>query len=699
MRRVNRLLGKRPHMALTLLLFSFFWVAAPLYGATAPPDIPAPSWVRDHPLIIVGNWDSMPIFRRRVGGNTTWQEDDYRKEQTEETVRKLKELGVTMAVIHFYKGFGLAAEKTHIDDARKLAALLHRYGIRVGVYVGSTVAYETFLAEQPDAADWFVPDYLGKPVFYDNHTFRKRVYFMHPGYRAYMKRVLQLAVEDLKADEIDFDNTSMQAQPEIFQHPMAIQDFRKFLEARYNKDELTRRFGFAEVRFMLPPRYDRPLGAIDDPLFEEWADFRCHQLESYYAELAAFIRSMNPNVAIATNPHSGISGRNTVWDQGVDYPGLLRSMDIVWTEEGNEARVTDDGILVSKIRTYKMATTLGKRVLTYTAGGGGGKLQMAESMAYNRQGLGMIGSILAGYDTPPDERRYVQYFIRNFADYRGVRNIADVAVLQSHASMGFNNDLPWQSAMLLEQTLIQAGVPFDIIFDETLKDLSRYKVLALADQECLDDVQIGLIREFVRTGGGLIASENTSLFTNWRVRRRDFGLEDLFGVSAPEWKESAGPGRGAAGAPVRTEFGRGRVAYIPAIQPAVPRPHAESMISKYWKRPLNWKQLVDALRWTVGGSFSVEIKAPPTVTLESLAQDATNTLFVHLLNYAVGRQPVVDGIELSLHLPGGRKVKDVELSSPDQSTTESLKYNFDGQSVAITVPRLATYSVVKVRMR
>lgn len=368
--------------------------------------IPAPAWLKSQPLIIVGNWDSMAIFRRRAGGNPTWQEEDYRKEHTGETLRKLKDLGVTMVIIHFYKGFGLEAEKEHEDDARKFAALLHKYGIQVGVYIGSTIAYETFLLEKPDAEDWFVPDFLGKPVFYDDQTFRKRVYFMHPGYRECMKRVLRLAVEDLKVDDIDFDNTSMQAQQAIFQHPLAVQDFRDYLRNRYSPEILKKRLGFSDVRYVLPPRWDEPLRIIDDPLFQEWTDFRCHQLNNYYAEMAQFIREMNPNVVISTNPHSGISGRNTAWDQGVDYPSLVPYMDIVWTEEGNEARVTPEGIPVSKIRTYKMATILNKRVLTDTAeisadrtqvsGGVRGKIQMAESMAYNRQSLGMVGDVLAG---------------------------------------------------------------------------------------------------------------------------------------------------------------------------------------------------------------------------------------------------------------------------------------------------------------
>ena len=44
--------------------------------------------------------------------------------------------------------------------------------------------------------------------------------------------------------------------------------------------------------------------------------------------------------------------------------------------------------------------------------------------------------------------------------------------------MAFNNDLPWQSSMLVEQVLIEGKMPFDIIFDENLlKNLDRYKVL------------------------------------------------------------------------------------------------------------------------------------------------------------------------------------------------------------------------------
>ena len=86
------------------------------------PPKPRPAWLHDTPIILVSNHDSMPIFRRRAGGNPTWQEDDYEKEHTDEAIRKLKELGVTVVIVHFYKGFGLQAEREHMEKAKLLAA-------------------------------------------------------------------------------------------------------------------------------------------------------------------------------------------------------------------------------------------------------------------------------------------------------------------------------------------------------------------------------------------------------------------------------------------------------------------------------------------------------------------------------------------------------------------------------------------------
>src|SRR6266568_2239882 len=242
---------------------------------------------------------------------------------------------------------------------------------------------------------------------------------------------------------------------------------------------------------------------------------------------------------------------------------------------------------------------------TLTSGKAGGKLQMAESMAYNRQCLGEVGDVLAGYSPAADQRRYIKFFVDHFDQYRHFANVADVAVLHSHASMAFNNDRPWQSTMLFEQVLIQEKIPFDIIFDDQLKDLSRSRVLALADQECLSDEKLEWIRNFVREGGGLVATEHSSLYTEWRLRRPDFGLEDLFKVTAPLWHGPSTPEDILTTGPVRNTVGRGRVVYLPEVKTDAEKPPTTAMTSEYWKLPFNEEELTAAVKWAAGQRLSL----------------------------------------------------------------------------------------------
>lgn len=663
----------------------------------------AQAWLSERPLIIVGSWDDMPIFRNRVGGGTVWEEEDYRAQHTEAAVRKLQDLGVTMAIIDFFKGFGLQAERPHIDDAIKLAALCHRYGIKVGVYVGSTICYETFLLETPEAEEWFVPDYLGKPVIYSRQTFRKRVYFMHPGYRDYIKRVLKVALEEVHADLIHFDNTSMQAQPPIFQHPLAVQDFRQYLAEAYTPEAMAKRYGFRDPKYVLPPEVDWTLTEIDDPLLQDFTQFRCRMLARYYEEMAAYIHSLEPAAAVECNPSAGMAGANVYWSQGVDYPRLLASMQAVWTEEGNAATVTADDILVSKIRTYKAATHLGSRIFTYTGVSYSGpeqketqiKLEMAEAMTYNRQCLGMIGDILSAQDLPASAKNYGRFFRENFDWYRGAQTVADVAVLHDFPSLAFNNGRPYDSTWLFEQALIQARVPFNIVFD--LDHLADYRVLLLADQECLSDARIELIRGRVADGQGLVATGLTSLYTPERKRRRDFALADLFNLHAPRLQE----GEPAAniirpGPPVRHGWMKGRAVYIPEVKPAIPRPADEWMKSAYWKLPVNWLELVDSVKWAAGGALSLEVEAPLTVTAELHHQPESKMLVLHLINYDAGRHPTVDGVHVRLDARKIGKVTQVALHSPDVGESRALPFDDAEGQVSFSVPSLATYSVVRI---
>ena len=662
--------------------------------------LPRPSWIADYPMVFVGNWDLKPLFRQRLGANPVWLDERYKQENTEARVKKFKEMGATMLMVNFYKGFGLNAEKEEIDNARKLAAWCKKYGLKVGAYIGATMAYETFLVEQPEAKNWTVPDFMGLPVTYGSQTFRKLVYFQHDGYKAYIKRVLKIAIEDLKVDLIHFDNSSIQGIPPVFYHPLAVEDFKNFLRDKYTPEQLKQRLGFSNVDYVEPPVYTKTTRRIDDPLAQEWADFRCQQLADYYGEMEKYIRSLNPEVAVECNPH-GLAGINTMWHQSVDFPRILAHTDFFWTE-GEQTGLTD-GVLLSKIRTFKMARTLNNRVFTNTTEN---KLKMAEAMAYNRQGMGMIGGLeeMEGgrlgkeYDLPDDQKAYVRFFHTNFSYYRDVTGIADVAVLHSFASMTYNSDRPYQSTFLFEQSLIQGKVPFDIIFDAQLKDLHKYKVLVIADQECLTEEQLNLIRNFVNQGGGLVATEHTSLYTEWHLRKADFGLSDLFKVKAPEWHLRSKP-EDILKIPVqKNQIGKGRVVYIPEVRAAVPKPTAVAMSGKYLKLPLNNQELIESVKWASNDNLSLHIDGPETIAMELYEKNDKSALLLHLVNYDYTK-PAVQNIHIDVKIPVGKKVKQVMVLSPDNTSENMIPFKENSNRVTFTVPQLAVYDVVVVKLK
>jgi hypothetical protein len=80
--------------------------------------------------------------------------------------------------------------------------------------------------------------------------------------------------------------------------------------------------------------------------------------------------------------------------------------------------------------------------------------------------------------------------------------------------------------------LIEARVPFEMVHDRLLDaaHTDRFKLLILPNIAALSDRQCDQLREYVKRGGSIIATHETSLYDEWGVRRTNFGLADLFGA-------------------------------------------------------------------------------------------------------------------------------------------------------------------------
>jgi Hypothetical glycosyl hydrolase 6/Beta-galactosidase trimerisation domain len=91
------------------------------------------------------------------------------------------------------------------------------------------------------------------------------------------------------------------------------------------------------------------------------------------------------------------------------------------------------------------------------------------------------------------------------------------------------------------QALVEARIPFEMVHDRLLDSerTKQFKTLILPNTAALSDTQCAQLRAFVKNGGSVVATYETSLYDEWGVRRKDFGLADLLGV---KWSgKSEGP--------------------------------------------------------------------------------------------------------------------------------------------------------------
>jgi hypothetical protein len=129
---------------------------------------------------------------------------------------------------------------------------------------------------------------------------------------------------------------------------------------------------------------------------------------------------------------------------------------------------------------------------------------------------------------------------RNERHFRGFSNYPHIAVLYGHENPPGHAQKNWfwdhdvrtatlgAFAACLYRHVQVSSVLATVLDDPTR--LSQYKTLFLAGISYLSEQRIENIREFVKNGGGLIASDGTSLYDREGRKQSRFGLEELLRV-------------------------------------------------------------------------------------------------------------------------------------------------------------------------
>ncbi|MGO8718783.1 MAG: hypothetical protein ACLQMO_06145 [Acidobacteriaceae bacterium] len=662
------------------------------------------AWI-ENGLIDAGGDHEPYIFVVRRGGQRLDARQHYEYEQSEGLIRQLKDQGVEVFHTHLYKGFGMAAEKPDMEATIRTAAIVHRLGMKIDTYVQwDTMMYETFFAEEPRATGWIQCDQWGQPIMTEygyQQSFRYRPCFSNQEYIDYLKKVVRYAVVEVKTDFIHFDNFDLSSEPDSCHCNGCKTGFRKYLRTKYSAEQRKDRFGFENVDYVNPPLWNRSnppekMNIIFDPVFQEWIDYRCQTMADALGQMVTLIRSFNPEVAVEIN-FGGMVGENNPWTRGNDHVRLLPLTEVFWDEQDVPPEYLPDGRLITTIRTYKMARRYQNVALT-DAQSSDSELGIGESLAFN-QTIGFAG----GSPLRSEMLKYISFYEKNRDLYVGSKDLASVAVFRSYPSITYHNSRTGLSAILVEQALIQARVPFHLLFDAHLRDLSPAlcKVLILPDSECLSDEQLASIRRFVEAGGGLIATEESGLYDQWRRLRVKPGLEGLVDGQAPAaaYQEEVTMAQIAAGAPTRKQVGQGRVVYFPGIEFDGAMPTAESYFTigpKFWKRPKNWQELLDAVTWAAQGDIPLQVDGPDFLAANLVEQPEKRRRLVHLVNYNPREMPSIENITVKCAVPEGKSANAVTLYSVHSDTGDAIDFRMQGENAVFSVPRLNTYGMVAV---
>jgi hypothetical protein len=306
------------------------------------------------------------------------------------------------------------------------------------------------------------------------------------------------------------------------------------------------------------------------------------------------------------------------------------------------------------------------------------------------------------------------------------------------------------------ETLLRGRFAFDFVHEQRLdpESLSKYRALILPNIAMLSDHQCQQIRDYVHSGGSLMASFETSLYDENLNPRPDFALADLLGITKAD--DAIGTNGNAYYAqvekpnspnqhPILTGFtntnwlpgAQNRLPLKPVLQPVLtvvpgfvqyppelaypPTPHTnepavvlrETATSRtayfpgdiertYWLTGHgDLLQLMhNTIRWLIHDETPVHVQGEGFIEL--FAWETAPGYAIHLLNYTnpnahhgwMQTTYPLGPQTVSLKLPTGAKVKSVDLLHAEQK----VPFHLEAETLRFTIPSVEDYEVAAVTL-
>ncbi|HEX8713278.1 MAG TPA: beta-galactosidase trimerization domain-containing protein [Terracidiphilus sp.] len=354
---------------------------------------------------------------------------------------------------------------------------------------------------------------------------------------------------------------------------------------------------------------------------------------------------------------------------------------------------------------------------------------------------------------------YFRWTAKHDAHLKGHRSVANIGVVMGQSTQllypgpktAHSRRYMYETTQGIYDALLRGRFAFDFVHEDKLEPekLKGYNALLLPNVAMLSDRQCNQIRNYVRAGGSIMGSFETSLYDENLQPRADFALGDLFGIRKAgdvigtngnayyariEKPNAANPHpilegftdtNWLAGAENRVPLQPvsdplltvvpGFVRYPPELayppvshtsEPAVVlREEGKSRIAyfpgdierTYWLTGHGDLQrlLLNTIGWLTRGERIVHVDGPGFV--EMTCWETAPGYAVHLLNYTnpdaqhgwLESIDPIGGQTVSLKLPPGVQVKSVELLRADQS----VQFNVEDGLLRFVIPHVEDYEI------
>ncbi len=352
---------------------------------------------------------------------------------------------------------------------------------------------------------------------------------------------------------------------------------------------------------------------------------------------------------------------------------------------------------------------------------------------------------------------YFQWAKKHDAHLKPRRSLSNIGVVMGQSTQllyrapapAHGHDYMRETTHGIYETLLNSRFAFDFVHEDRLEldRISKYRALLLPNIAMLSDRQCQQIRDYVHSGGSVMASFETSLYDENLQRREEFGLADLLGINkagdAIGTNGNAYYGRIERSHPILDGFSNtnwlpgaqnrvpvkavqdpvltvvpGFVQYPPELaypeashtdEPAVVLREIGSGRTAYFPGDIErtfWltghgdllRLLHNTIRWITHDEAVVHVEGDGF--LEVFGWETTPGYAIHLLNYTnpnahhgwlssvypLGPQTV------SIKLPGGVKVNAVDLLRSEKT----IPFRLEASLLRFTIPRVDDYEIAAV---